>query len=201
MLMESWIEVAIIIFILCGIGLVLWKGGASNPVGTGRLEKRVSAVKSQVEKLSAKVSSLDEMSASSADVDQLRVSVDRQRERIKELFEGVAGLNGEIAALRKDGALQNSAIMALSANLKTLDADLKEHRAEVMKRLRLIEQIEGVVKANAKTADQASSNLALMLQRERETQAMLTKVATQGEATSRQLEHIVQLIVKKGMDA
>ncbi len=51
----SILEMAIIVFILCGIGWVIWRGGASNPIGTGALERKVQSLSTSVGKLDTRV--------------------------------------------------------------------------------------------------------------------------------------------------
>jgi hypothetical protein len=44
---RDWIELAIIAFILAGIGLTFWKAGSANPESTGSLGKKVNAIVQQ----------------------------------------------------------------------------------------------------------------------------------------------------------
>lgn len=194
----DWIlEGTIMLFILGGIFYAVWKGGARNPIGTATLEKQIKEVANEVDHLSEKV----EKAASADDVTALRDQFSEHRKRITELFTSVDGLKGDISKLSSSGAVQNNAIEALAKSIRAIDQDLKEHRAAVLERLELISDIDKRVAGNAQATKHVPGQIAELLKRDRETQAALAKVQTQGEATHRQLEHIVKLIIEKGMKA
>lgn len=52
-------ELAIILFILLGIGWVVWKGGAANPEGTGTLGRRVNGISNKVSALSTRMEHIE----------------------------------------------------------------------------------------------------------------------------------------------
>ncbi|PTR11779.1 MULTISPECIES: hypothetical protein [unclassified Novosphingobium] len=56
---RDWIELAIIAFILAGIGLTFWKAGSANPESTGSLGKKVNAMSSKVGTLSLRLGHLE----------------------------------------------------------------------------------------------------------------------------------------------
>ena len=56
---SDWIELAIIAFILAGIGVAVWKGGAANPEGTGSLGRKVNTISSKVSTLSVRLGHLE----------------------------------------------------------------------------------------------------------------------------------------------
>jgi outer membrane murein-binding lipoprotein Lpp len=56
---SDWIELAIIAFILAGIGVAVWKGGAANPESTGSLGKKVNTMSSKVGTLSVRLGHLE----------------------------------------------------------------------------------------------------------------------------------------------
>jgi outer membrane murein-binding lipoprotein Lpp len=56
---RDWIELAIIAFILAGIGVAVWKGGAANPESTGSLGKKVNTMSSKVSTLSCGLGHLE----------------------------------------------------------------------------------------------------------------------------------------------
>lgn len=64
---QSWIEYAIIVFIVFGIVVAIWKGGSANPVGTGRLSSRVGKLTGQVGTLSTRMKHVED------EVDELKV--------------------------------------------------------------------------------------------------------------------------------
>ena len=52
---NSWLEWAIIAFIVLTIGWCVWKGGAANPMGTGRISRKVGKLSGEVTTLSMRV--------------------------------------------------------------------------------------------------------------------------------------------------
>lgn len=44
----SWTELAIMLFIIAGFAVVIWRGGQANPESTGRLGKRLTKVESKM---------------------------------------------------------------------------------------------------------------------------------------------------------
>lgn len=80
--MSNWLELAIMAFIALGIGAAIWRGGATNPVGTAGLQKNLSNVVSQVDGLKEKVTRLDKTAATVADLDALRSSLNQSLDRL-----------------------------------------------------------------------------------------------------------------------
>lgn len=79
-------ELAIIAFILLGIGWVAFKGGAANPEGTGTLGRRVNGISNKVSALSTRIehieSDIEEMkhgAATAQDVQRLEGLVETLR--------------------------------------------------------------------------------------------------------------------------
>jgi uncharacterized protein YoxC len=56
---SNLLELAIIAFIVVGIGLSIWRGGARNPVGTGSLDKRLSKIGGEVASMKTKVGEIE----------------------------------------------------------------------------------------------------------------------------------------------
>ncbi|VWX62558.1 hypothetical protein [Sphingorhabdus sp. 109] len=44
----SWIELAIMLFIIAGFAVVIWRGGQANPESTGRLGSRLTKVETKM---------------------------------------------------------------------------------------------------------------------------------------------------------
>jgi hypothetical protein len=83
--MSDMLQWAIVAFIMLGIGVAIWKGGAANPQGTGQIAKQVGAMKGELIGLSARMGSVEnEMeelkteSASAADIVGLRAVLDEK---------------------------------------------------------------------------------------------------------------------------
>lgn len=103
---ENWFELAIIVFIIAGIGAAIWKGGQANPEGTGSLGKRLSRLDSALSKLrgnvdtmngkitaiEARVEDIDERAAKTSDMQELRALVVRQNEQLAALAAQTAGI-------------------------------------------------------------------------------------------------------------
>lgn len=45
---SNLLELAIIAFIVIGIGIAIWRGGAKNPIGTGSLDVKFGAISTEV---------------------------------------------------------------------------------------------------------------------------------------------------------
>ena len=78
----GWFEWAIIAFIVFAIAFVVWKGGAANPMGTGRLSRKVGHLSGDVSNLSIRVghveTELDELkntAATKADIATVRAEI------------------------------------------------------------------------------------------------------------------------------
>ena len=107
---EDWFELAIIAFIIAGIGLTLWKGGQRNPVGTGSLDKDVVGLKGQVAAISTKVDTIETQvkhierrSASSSDIERLERQITEQGRLITEQSMHLAEVGEAVAAIREAG--------------------------------------------------------------------------------------------------
>lgn len=93
----SWIEIAIMLFIIGAIGLVVWKGGQANPEGTGTLGKQINRLDKDVGGLGKRLGAvekdlerLDRDAATKADIQRLERSVVEADGKIDELIKLVA---------------------------------------------------------------------------------------------------------------
>lgn len=82
MIPRELLELAIIAFILIGIAVAIWKGGARNPVATGPLQSRLSefgatltGVQTKVGEIENRVEGLEGKAASAADIARLEVAI------------------------------------------------------------------------------------------------------------------------------
>lgn len=78
------LELAIIAFIVIGITIAAWRGGARNPVGTGGLDKKINELSGEVKAVTEKVGDLVERvekiegdTASSADIRRLEKAIEK----------------------------------------------------------------------------------------------------------------------------
>lgn len=93
----SWLEWAIIIFIVFSIGTVVWRGGAANPEGTGQLGRKVSGLSGKVNTLSqrvghleSEVAELSKEAATAKDIQRIEQLIDERTAAQKDLIERTA---------------------------------------------------------------------------------------------------------------
>lgn len=79
----SWLELAIIAFIILAIGATVWRGGMANPEGTGSLGRKLNAMKSKLDGLETEVKSID---SRVAEIDRRTATIDDIR-KIERLLE------------------------------------------------------------------------------------------------------------------
>lgn len=91
----SPIEIAIMLFIIGGIFLVVFRAGRANPENTGTISKDVSALKSDVRKLESDVEAMRKSvgdMATKADLARIETKLDGSRELINVTAAGVRRL-------------------------------------------------------------------------------------------------------------
>lgn len=93
----NWLETAIIIFIMAGIGVAIWKGGAANPEGTGSLGRKLGHVDREVGQLAeqmrdveSRVEHIENVAASKADIKRLERSLEAVKTQVATLGENAA---------------------------------------------------------------------------------------------------------------
>ena len=111
----NWLEIMLIAIILGGIGLVIWKGGAANPVGTdtlrsklGALDNDLRAVKTKVDTVETRVAELDQRAATKGDIERIenRLVVWESKfegldRRLDNTELGVGRIEAEVSALKR----------------------------------------------------------------------------------------------------
>lgn len=104
---NSWFEWAIIAFIVLAIAFVVWKGGAANPMGTGRLSRKVGHLDATVGRLGVRVGHVEDeveelkgQMASKADIATLRAEISGVRDM---LVRNERGLNRIVDILLEKG--------------------------------------------------------------------------------------------------
>ncbi len=105
---ESWLELAIIGFIIAGIAVAIFKGGAANPETTGSLGRQVRDVKTKVGILTGKVDEierqvvgLESSSAKSFDLQRMECDVAELKREVGNLRESVAAQHADIEHTRR----------------------------------------------------------------------------------------------------
>lgn len=116
----NYLEAAIIVFILAGIGVAIWKTGGANPVGTGGLDRRVSRmdgelkrVATRVGELGQRVEEIDQRSAKKEDIERLEEKLARQDDKIDKVLASLSLLN-------QSGAAREVQIAAVSRQVDRL---------------------------------------------------------------------------------
>lgn len=92
------LELAIIAFIVIGIGAAIWRGGARNPVGTGGLDTRLSLMAGEVHRVVGKVGEIENRveeieghGASKEDIRRLEKQMERQMQTIAQSLPDIEG--------------------------------------------------------------------------------------------------------------
>lgn len=95
---ENLFELAIIAFIIVGIGVVIWKGGAANPESTGSIGRKVNRLDGDVRKLGTEMKDVDrrlgeieQSSAKASDIKRLEGLMGQQQGKIEELIKLTSG--------------------------------------------------------------------------------------------------------------
>ncbi len=110
----NYLEAAIVAFIMIGFGVLIWKGGARNPVGTGGLDRKlvlidgevkkfgdeVAGVKEQLAEVESRIEDIDKRSAKASDIKRLERQLEAHTERTEEMAKALAANREDTAALR-----------------------------------------------------------------------------------------------------
>lgn len=92
------LELTIIAFIVCGIVVAIWKGGARNPVGTGGLDKRLDLMSVKVNEIEGRVEMIEEQGATKGDIERLEKSLEEHTAEMKLVRDVVAKLPSRVEA-------------------------------------------------------------------------------------------------------
>lgn len=168
-------ELAIIAFIIAGIGYVIWRGGAANPVGTGHLQQRFRAFSSDLATMSSgmkalgdQIKALEKGGASAQEVSRLQGEFEAERARTDKIYATLERIDGDVKGMREDQAARNQVIASLSDSVRAVATSLEQHRRDINEK-------QGAV---AETCAATSSDLKLM---------------------GRQLDRLYDVIVEKGL--
>lgn len=106
--MSNWMEGALIIFILAGIGFVMWKGGAANPESTGSLGRKITAfnknftkLQTQMNKVEQDVERLQNDSASASDIERLEGAVESLETKVADIGESASARNATLEHVKQ----------------------------------------------------------------------------------------------------
>lgn len=105
---ESWLELAIIAFIMIGIGVAIFKGGAANPESTGSLGRQLRKVEGKVGGLAVKVDEIERQviglegsTAKTVDLRRMEHDVGELKHEVATLREAVASQHADIGHIRR----------------------------------------------------------------------------------------------------
>lgn len=106
MLSREVFELAIIAFILIGIGTAIYLRGAANPVGTGKLQRDMTTLKADM----ARVKEIAKGAAKAEDVRRLEKDMAQKDEKIEEVFTCLRKIDGDLDGLQKEVAGRMAAV-------------------------------------------------------------------------------------------
>jgi len=101
--MSDWLELAIIAFIVIGIGWVVFRGGQANPESTGELGQQLANLSSEQRGMNARLGELEK------DVDRLDKDAASKAD-IKRVEKGLAELTQQVADLGKNAAAREATL-------------------------------------------------------------------------------------------
>lgn len=114
---ENWLEITIIIFILIGIGVAIFRGGAANPVSTGKLDRNfrrldgdVRKLGGQIETLEGRMADITRGSAKAEDVARLEEAMAAHGRHTASISSNVKALQGDLVHVREATASQQADI-------------------------------------------------------------------------------------------
>lgn len=138
--MGSWLEAVIIGFILIGIAVAIFKGGAANPVSTGGLGKRLSDVDGDLRALTTKVdtvetkvgavetrvSELNQLSATKGDIERLEKQFQEWKRQIDRLDERFDGFDRDLTRIQGAASNNQTVIEAMSSSLRMTNTTMNK---------------------------------------------------------------------------
>jgi predicted nucleic acid-binding Zn-ribbon protein len=129
---DNLLEMAIIAFIVIGILVAVWKGGAKNPVGTGSIDRKLGAVgtelaaiktsidgelagvKTKVGAIEDRIEEIERATASAADIRRLEKAVDKLAKTLPDIENRQRALSDKIGEEGKQ-------IAAIGANVVSIE--------------------------------------------------------------------------------
>ena len=111
--MSDWLELAIIAFIMLGIGWVIFRGGQANPESTGELGQQLANLSSEQRGIGQRLADLEK------DVDRLDKDAASKAD-IKRVEKGLSELTVQVAELAKNAASRESTLTHVAAQVDRL---------------------------------------------------------------------------------
>lgn len=205
--MGNYLEMAIILVILGGFAAVFWKGGASNPVGTGALQNKMRKISQDLremgdgyQRISQDVEALRGSAASSDDIARIQSDLEAEKTRTDKLFVTLEVVSTDIHALRKENATKNQVIDSLSKGVRTIAAQLQDHRDDVSHRLDALGAMSERIEANRRAIDAIATQLPDIRATQGKLVETVSATASDMKIVGRQVDRLYDVIVTKGMN-
>lgn len=110
----NYLEALIVAFIMIGLGVLIWRGGAKNPVGTGGLDRKLvhvdgelkklghdlTGIRAQVGEIENRVEDIESRSAKTADIRKLEKQLQAHSVKTEEMARTIAAGREDGAAMR-----------------------------------------------------------------------------------------------------
>lgn len=98
----NWMELAIITFIVVGIGVTVWKGGAANPETTGSLGRRMGRMEADLRALKVEFTAMDKrLSDPMHEIHRLEQALGTLESDVTHMREQMAAIVADSAHTRK----------------------------------------------------------------------------------------------------
>jgi chromosome segregation ATPase len=192
---SEWFELAIIAFILIGIGMIVWKGGAANPVGTGRLQGAVRRLQGEVKGIGLKLEELDSDACKKGDFALLQQAFEAEQERVKQAFDTLERVTLEITEIRDAIGRKHAVIDALAESVRVISQEL----GDVSRRLDQLSGMNERIDANQRAIEAMAAQLPGLAGRQEAMAAQIASTNSTVLAIEKQLGRIYDVIVPKGM--
>lgn len=123
------LEVVILLVIVTGFAVSIWKGGARNPVGTGGLDKRLTTIGTKVSEIEGRVEHIEEFGATAEDMKRLERALAKHQEDVTQSFEKLSCLVGKVEANKRGIDAINEKMPAILLRQSTMAEEVTETRA------------------------------------------------------------------------
>lgn len=167
----NWLEAAIIFVIMAGIGVAIFKGGAANPVSTGGLRNKLTAldsdlrdVKAKVGNVATRVAELEQRAATKGDIERVEKRLEEWDRKIDRLDERIDNIDRDLATLQAMAAANQQVIAAMAESVRETGASMgkieRQVDATAAITARVPDFIESVLSQMARTTARAEQNSA-----------------------------------------
>lgn len=108
---ENVFELAIIAFIIAGICVAIWKGGAANPEGTGSLRRTINRFDTEQKRIDQEVKAMDR---------RVTEKLKQQDAGFGELRDGLKSLDRDIDELKNSAAARHQTLTHIGGQVDRL---------------------------------------------------------------------------------